>query len=453
MSSNGTVPVIPASGVQAEQGSAVDRDRIFTYFEDGRVFSPYDVGPRHIDTMLKQDGKARAIEQALTLPLRSATWDITPADGDRGEAEWLNQELTRNANAGGMSTPFEMVIAQAVSACLYRRAFFEKVFKLNEDGRIVYDKIAFRPPGTCRLLIDDVNGSFNGFKQRVPMDSPNADEEGMVTIKPQRAFVFVNGQHRRPIEGVSDLETAYAIFETKQKIKWLWANFLENQVMPKAIAKDSAGNTEANKLARKVATLKGGGVVGINSSTQDVVPFETSISAAQAFADAIRFLDSEMFASTLSGFLELASAASLGRGSYALSESQSDFFLQSRQAVLVELAAAIENFLISDLIRWNFGPQAAVPRFKFGSLRAGDLQTMVTLLQAISSQVQSVVPAEFTDELTVSVAGLLNLNVDKVQKAIKERQAQAPQNPLGQLQSGVDAATQLVQSLPQQILH
>jgi hypothetical protein len=449
MASNGTAPVIPASGVQEEQGSALDRDRLFLDYGDGRIFTPYDVGSRQIDTMLKSDGKARSLEQALTLPLRSASFSIEPDKGDAGEAEWLNETLTRNANAGGMSTPLELVISQAVSACLYRRSFFEKVFKLDDAARIVYDKVAFRPAGTCRLLFDENTGSFNGFSQRVPTDHPKADADGRVTIKPQRAFVFVYGQHRRPIEGVSDLETVYGLFETKQKIKFLWASFLENQVMPKAIASDTSGNTEANKLARKVATLKGGGVVGINGETQKVEAFETSIAAAQAFADAIRFLDGEMSASVLAGFLDLASAASLGRGSYALSESQSDFFLQSRQAVLTELAAAIENYLIADLIKWNFGPSAVVPRFKFGSLRAGDLQTSVALLQAIAGSAQTMIPREFIDELTVSVAGALNLNVDKVSAAIRDAQAQAPQNPLGQVQAGVDVATQLLQSLPQ----
>lgn len=443
---NGSAPVIPASGTQEELGSAIDRDRLFLSFENN-VFSPLDVTPRKVDTMLKADGKARSLEQALTLPLRGASKDISPSPGDKGEAEFVNDALTRNSNAGGMSTPFELVISQAVSACLYRRAFIEKVFGLNEQGRVVYDKLAFRPAATCRLKYDELTGAFKGFSQRVPMDHPKADSEGRVTIPAQRSFVFVYGQHRRPVEGISDLETAYGLFETKQKIKFLWAQFLENQVMPKAIASDEAGNEEANKLARKVSTLKGGGVVGI-SQGQDVRPYETSISAAQAFQDAIRFLDSEMSASVLAGFLDLASAASLGRGSYALSESQSDFFLQSRQAVLTELAAAIENYLIADLVRWNFGPTAAVPTFKFGSLRAGDLQTSVALLQAIAGSVQTSIPQEFIDELTVSVAAALNLNVDKVAKAISDRVAQGPQSGVGQIGSGADAALQLLQSLP-----
>ena len=446
MASNGTAPVIPKSGEQEELGSAVDRDRMFIWSGDGRTFTPFDVGPRHIDQMLKSDGKARAIEQALTLPLRAAGYTISPAPGDSGEAEWLNEVISRSPNAGGMSTPFEMVLSQAVSACLYRRAFFEKVFKLDDSGRVVYDKIAFRPAGTCQLLYDENTGSFGGFKQRVPTDHPKADDEGRVTISPQRAFVFIYGQHRRPVEGVSDLDTAYGLFETKQKIRFLWSSFLENQVMPKGIAKDESGNQEANKLARKVATLKGGGVVGIGPG-QSVESFEPGSIAAQAFSDAIRFLDSEMFASVLAGFLELASAASLGRGSYALSESQTDFFLQSRQAVLTELAAAIEGYLLADLIRFNFGAGAAVPIFKFDSLRAGDVQNAVTLLQAFATAPQTTVPKAFIDQLTVKVAGFLDLDTDVVAKAIQEQPASVP-GPAGQIQQGTDAALQLLQSLP-----
>lgn len=441
---NGSAPTIPKDGTQAELGTAIDRDRVWGDFT-GRIFTPFDVTARKLDEMLRTDGKARGIEQALTLPLRGVDWDLLASAGDSGEAAWASETLTRNANAGGMSTPFELVISQAVSACLFRRAFFEKVWRVDENGKVVYDKLAFRPAATCRLNYDEATGAFRGFRQRVPDEHPRKDSDGFAQIPAQRAFVFIYGQHRRPIEGVSDLETVFALYETKQKIKYLWMTFLENQTMPKAVAKHSADDpTGIQEFAKKVATLKGGGVVGIGPE-QSVTPYETSNAAAQAFSDAIAFCDSEMYASVLAGFLQLTSSAASGKGSYALSDSATEFFLQSREGVLTELAAAIENFVIADLIRFNFGNGASVPSFKFHSLRKGDLQTAVTLLENLAGQQQSRIPQAFLDLLVVQVASLLNLDSDQVAEAIKATPAVAADPTQAFMQSIQHATTLLEQ--------
>lgn len=440
---NGTAPAIPKSGTQTELGTAIDRDRVWGDFT-GRIFTPFDVTARKLDEMLRSDGKARGIEQALTLPLRGIGWDLLPGAGDSGEAAWTSEALTRNANAGGMSTPFELVLSQAVSACLFRKAFFEKVLRIDEEGRVVYDKLAFRPAPTCRLDYDEATGAFRGFRQRVPDEHPHKDAEGFAHIPPERAFVFIYGQHRRPIEGVSDLETVFALYETKQKIKYLWMTFLENQTMPKGVAQnDSSDPAAIREFAIKAATLRGNGVLGIGPD-QSFTPYETSNAAAQAFSDAISFCDSEMYASVLAGFLQLTSSAASGKGSFALSDSATDFFLQSRQAVLTELAAAIENFVIADLIRFNFGKGAAVPRFKFHSLRKGDLQTAVGLLQSLAGQQQSRIPQTFLDLLVVQVAALLNLDVDQVTEAIKAGPAQTT-DPTQAFMQSIQNATALIQ--------
>lgn len=441
-SGNGTVDLAEPKVPEGEIGTAVDAYRQFLSIDDFNVLGQ-NFSARNVDEMLRRDGKARSIEQALTLPLRSAPWSIDAVEGDRGEAEFIREALTRPANSGGMSTPLELVLAQATSACLYRRAFFEKVFKI-EDGRVVYDKLAFRPAATCKYLYDKRDGAFKGFSQYVGDEHPGADEAGRVTIRPERAFVFVYGQHRRPVEGVSDLETVYSLYEAKQKVRFLWFVFLENQTMPKGVAKDESSDPNAaNKLARKVATLKGGGVVGI-SQGQSLTPYETSNAAADAFRDAIRFLDSEMSGSVLAGFTDLAGAAASGRGSFALSSDQSDLFLQSRQAALVELASAFTGFALADLCRWNFGQSSAVPRFKFGPLLPEHADKALTMLQELAGQERPLVPQEFIDMLIEKVAAYLGLDVDVVAKAIRERQAQAPTTASQQLAAGVSAAQELV---------
>jgi hypothetical protein len=56
---------------------------------------PATCGRSNFEEMLRLDGKARTLEQVLTLPLMSAEWSIEPAKGDSGEAEFVIDALTR----------------------------------------------------------------------------------------------------------------------------------------------------------------------------------------------------------------------------------------------------------------------------------------------------------------------------------------------------------------------
>jgi len=229
----------------------------------------------------------------------------------------------------------DLVLAQMASARLYRVAYFEKVFKV-EDGKIVYDKLAYRPPASCRLKQDKHTGAFRGFTQRVWRD----DGVEKVTIPPEKALVFIRGQHRRPAKGMSDLETVYAVFAVKQKIRYLWAEFLANQTMPKAVA-TTDGSEAPSALAQRVAQLKGGGVVGLGVG-QKVDAFESSGSGAAEYRAAMAYLDSEMSGSVLAGFTDLTGSEKTG-GSYALSKNSADLFLQACEAVLFANAVSAED--------------------------------------------------------------------------------------------------------------
>lgn len=431
-----------------ELGSATANDAIFTRGIDGSLMGlPAPSGPTEEDIaeMLRLDGKARSIEQVLTLPLRSADWEVVPADGDSGEAEWVKDRLTRPPWAGGMSTPLELVIGQMTSAVLYRRAHFEKVWAVSDDGDNVLDKLAFRPAHSCTLRRDQRVGTFQGFKQRFLMDGRQEE----VTIKPDKAFVYIHGQHRDPLQGVSDLETAYAAFESKQKLRWLWFSALENHTLPKTIVKSgqTLGNeAEKQQLAEKVASLKGGGVVALDPG-DEVDKFDPTVgdaSGQSAFQEAMAYLDSEMSASVLAGFTDLTKQAGQGRGSFALSKDQSDFFLRSRQAVLGEMGTAFTAWVIADLVRWNFGPKGKVPRLEFGELAEGAATEALELFKELAGRpADPRLPGIFFDELTERVATKLNLGPDKIRKAIEER-AQRAATPGGELRAGIEAAVQSV---------
>lgn len=398
---------------ELERGSAFRLyDTLFGEWDNGNVFE-YDFSSLDTRKALEKDGKLLCIEQALTLPILSAGWRIVPAEGGEAIAEELETFLRMGSLEGGMQTPFNMVIAQATSARAYKKAFFEKVYR-EQDGKVFYDAIRFRPAETCRIARDPHTGAYKGYRQSpVRQGMPKLADTNDVDILPPYAWVHINGQRRNPLSGVSELQVPLWCHETKMKIMYLWTTFLATQAEPRI----TTTGQDPDGSARKLAALRGGGVAGLPNGTE-VHVLESNGTAAQTFMDMVNYLDTQMSASVLAGFTDLTSGAT-GTGSYALSQDQSDFFVQSLEAYSAELAESITHNILGDLVVYNYGRKAKFPKFEFEPLADGDVDRCITLLQGLSNG-QSVLPFAFVEELAMKTANYLELDPDKIRDAMEE---------------------------------
>lgn len=453
---------------EGEMGSAWNRYRLYQYYEDGLVFENGPLETIDVEEMLQRTGIAAALEAVLTLPIRAAGWQIKPAPGDKGECDFVKMALETPPEQGGMSVPLQLVIGQMTAARLYRRSYFEKVWTHNATGKVVLEKLASRPPTTCYLARSAEDASMQGFMQW----SWKGLQYVKVIIPKEKAFVYLHGAHRNPLLGVSDMQLAYNAYASKQKLRFLWYQFLTVEAMPRVLAKhSSADQGEADQLARRISQLRGGGVVGLKSG-QDatVIP---SGSGGTEFSAALAYLDQEMLASVLAGFIGLVQQARSGgssgsgsaRGSSALSQDQSQFFLKANEAVTREMASQFTVDVISSLCRYNF-PTPAVPHLVFTGLAENDASSQaITLLQSMvaAATPTPLLPNAFIDELVEKVAGALELNVTNVAAAVKgmdkspsstpgadaaaaaAKQAQeTTPGPAGQLHGAIDAVGKLV---------
>jgi hypothetical protein len=152
-----------------EQGSSWDAgERMFAAYSDNAVLDYGTYNARDYEVMLRKDGQAAAIEAVLTLPIRQASRAIEGTKRDKGEAEFARSVLMEPHTGGGMKTPLQDVIGQLTSAQTFRKAYFEKVFDVRDsDGKIVYDKLAFRPAATCEQKRDPRTAAPIGFRQQV----------------------------------------------------------------------------------------------------------------------------------------------------------------------------------------------------------------------------------------------------------------------------------------------
>jgi hypothetical protein len=99
------------------EGSAFDWET--NLYIDPDTKSLYDGGDleaRDIREALAADWKMRQLAELLTGTIKGATWKLVPGKGDTGEAADTEEKLRRPSNAGGMTTPMGLVIAQAASA-------------------------------------------------------------------------------------------------------------------------------------------------------------------------------------------------------------------------------------------------------------------------------------------------------------------------------------------------
>jgi hypothetical protein len=455
--------------MRGELGSEFERGQMYGYYGAGDVFDYGTVTSRDYSTMLTRDGQAAALEAVLTLPIRQASRAIEPSKGDSGEAEFCNSVLMAPHTSGGMKTPMQDVIGQVTSSQVYRLAYFEKCWQIREpDGKVTYEKLAYRPPATCELKRDARTGAMDGFRQArwmfggLVQPQKSSSLPGWVEIPRVKSYVHVNGKHRQPLTGISELEVCHWAYSTKLKIIWLWLNFLEQQSLPKVVVYGQ-DQREANARADDIASMRASGVAGFTRGPQGAKDFEVLQSAgsgASQFADALAFLETWQTASVLAGFTGLASLASMGKGSLALSQDQSAFFLKSRQAISMEIAESITHDVIAPLVTLNFGPSAAYPTFKFGALTDESSSQLVGLFQALSVAPALQVPPAILDLITERLATVLNLDVDAVsqivQQGAKDREAHVvatapPGMPkeaaasLGRLAGGTAAATRVAQ--------
>lgn len=447
--------------LDSELGSSYDYETLlFQGYDDGNIFN-YDLADiNEKDDMLRVDGKAETLLQAMTLPIRNVRMNIKRGTSPEPVHKFIDNFFNAPANNGGMTTPMRTVIGQMLMAMVYRKSYHEKCFTLREvDGklRVVYSKLGWRPPTTCAIVRDKQHGAFRGFKQ-MPIRYEDTEE---IWIKPQRSFVYIYNQMRNPLEGKSALDIAHWCYITKQKIRFLWYQFLEGQSLPKTIVK-ARTELEANKAAGKVVTLRSGGVVGLTDAIS-VDALESSGRGASQFKEALQWLDGEASGSVLAGFTDLGAGAVSGTGSFALSKDQTSFFQMGRDADAREVAETVTNFLIADLVRYNFGPGVDSPEFEFGPIQEDDATQAIALLQAVSQSPNQVLPKEFMDELIERVGGLLGLNTQVVRAGLtragdagaSQLQAANPGNPFaakaGFVSGAVGAATNAVVRKNQQL--
>lgn len=370
--------------------------------------------------MLDTDGTVQALYNTIVMPILGSNWTIEP-DEDSTEAvkqtEWVEDSLRTPPHKGGMSTPFDLVLAQALRAVVEGFSGFEKVLEIK-DGRIVYRKVAWRDPTTLIIRTDD-RGGFNGLKQRAYI----GDKYDEVIIPLERSFLYTYGKEFHNLKGRSAFTSAYSHYDKKRRLYYLSEQQAQSDALKIKVVKgkEKASQGELDATVEAVDELGFKATVGLphgydldalnQNGGLDLLPL-------------IEHHNAEMARSVLAMFILLGTGSKTG--SYSLSQDQSDFFIQALMAVRKSLENHITSYLISDLYAYNF-EKPLYGTFKFDDITDSTIELLKQVFIKLTEKDR--LPQAVVDGVVQKVADKLDIDIDMLDEATKGKETEPTDTP------------------------
>ena len=370
--------------------------------------------------MLDTDGTVQALYNTITMPILGSNWTIEPdedtPEGIRQTKE-VEESLRTPPHKGGMSTPMDLVLAQALRAVVEGYSGFEKVLEVK-DGRIVFRKIAWRDPTTLIIRTDD-RGGFNGLKQRAFIAS-KYDE---VIIPLERSFLYTYGKEFHNLKGRSAFTAAYSSYDKKRRLYYLAEQQAQSDALKIKVVK---GREKANQ-GELDATVEAVDELGFKATVG--LPHGYDIDALNQaggldLLPLIEHHNAEMARSVLAMFILLGTGSKTG--SYSLSQDQSDFFIQALMSVRKSLENHLTSYLISDLYAYNY-EKPVYGTFKFDDITDSTIELLKQVFIKLTEKDR--LPQEVIDGVVQKVADKLDIDIDMLDEATKGNETEPTETP------------------------
>lgn len=375
---------------------------------DGEFIDVSKVKVADFKKMLDNDGTVQALYNTIVMPILGSNWSIEP-DEDTPEAvkqsEWVEGSLRTPPHKGGMSTPIDLVLAQALRGVVEGYSGFEKVLTLK-DGKVVFRKIAWRDPTTLTIRADG-RGGFNGFKQRAFIDGSYSE----VIIPIERSFLYTYGKEFHNLKGRSAFTSAYSSYDKKRRLYYLAEQQAQSDALKIKVVKgrEKANQSELDATVEAVDELGFKATVGLPAG-YDVTALNQV--GGLDLLPLIEHHNAEMARSVLAMFILLGTGSKTG--SYSLSQDQSDFFIQALMSIRKSLENHLTSYLIADLYAYNF-EKPLYGTFKFEDITDSTIELLRQVFIKLTEKDR--LPEEVVNGVVKKVADKLDIDVDNLEKA------------------------------------
>lgn len=342
--------------------------------------------------MMREDPKVRSVFRAVSLPIRRANWQLQGNGAAPEVVAHVAGDLRLRVKGEDPNTPvsprrgrvsWEKHLEQALYALPYGCMFFEQVYAPGDDGREHLVKLAPRWPGTVEKINVAADGGLESIEQRAYKQHEDWKHEKAV-IPVDRVVAYAFDDVGSQWTGTSIFRPAYKHWKLKDELLRREVSIIDRNGMgvPTVTVSEYSQTPEkdldfAIELAKQV---RGGAVGGAGLPAGMSLEFKGVSGQLVSARPAIEYHDNQIAIAVLANFLNLEGKG----GSYALADTQSDFFNQSEQTVADWVADVANQHIVEDLVRVAFPDyEGPVPRIVFDAigsrkeLSAQDLTSMV----------------------------------------------------------------------------
>ena len=151
-----------------------------------------------IDTMFKQDGQVSGLWRLITTPLRSTRIRVHPKNSRaKREANFIEEVFNNSSHDNGMRTNFQSVMSTILRMLLDGWSAHEIVWRLDTDGFIRVDKLAYRPAKSIRVRLDK-HGDILSYTQSPELSNVQLTQQlNSINIPLDKVLHFVHGSHEQ----------------------------------------------------------------------------------------------------------------------------------------------------------------------------------------------------------------------------------------------------------------
>lgn len=324
------------------------------------------LGIRKWYDMKRNDGTVRGTLRQLKTPIQAARWFVEPASDstlDENIAKFVEKCLFEDLNVD-----WSQVLDDILLMFEYGYIVMEKVYKFNEDGKVVLRKLAPRHPLDIREWVFDANGGPSGIVMEpfVPYGNlvpgpqfPENNQQGVSLgqfIPIRKLAIFSLEAEAGDLRGISVLRSAYKHWYYKDTLYKIDAIQKERHGIGVPIIKLPPGFSAEDKLLAEQ--------LGRNLRTNDrahiVIPANWEIGFAKlegqpvSCIESIDHHNSQIQVNILAPFMDQANAGT----------DSMDMFFKSTRYLAQSVANIINKHIIPQLVDLNF------KRGKYPKIRA-----------------------------------------------------------------------------------
>ena len=332
---------------------------------------------RTFDQMRNGSGQTAAIIDAVTLPIEGTSWRVDPNGAPNEIVRFIADQLDlpiigaegdkRTTRRAGRFTWSEH-LHSALLMVVYGHMFFEQVVQPTSDGKWGLRKLAPRMPQTIAAINVARDGGLDSIEQRPAYGHRRSahDLTGNVKIPVNRLVAYSYRREGGDWAGRSLFQPAYPHWRAKKFLEKIELQAIERNSMGVPIYEAPAGaKTEDIQAGKRLAQAHRAGA-NAGAALPNGAKLELKGVSGQLLGprEAIEYHNAEIGKVALTHFLNLNKG-----GSYALARPLEEIFTQSLTATADIVADTATQHIVADLVDWNFGAEAAIPRIVYDDLR------------------------------------------------------------------------------------